>query len=119
EVAACGDAHVSNFGFYASPQRSLVFDLNDFDEAASAPWEWDLKRLVASVIVGGRDASRSHGVIETAARHAVASYRAALLASLNLSPLERYYTHIDPQGGSGLMDKKSRRALKSAIKAAQ
>src|SRR5690606_1161388 len=68
EVSACGDAHVSNFGFYASPQRSLVFDLNDFDEAAVAPWEWDLKRLVTSVIVGGRDASRSDAVIETAAR---------------------------------------------------
>lgn len=119
EVSACGDAHVSNFGFYASPQRSLVFDLNDFDEAAVAPWEWDLKRLVTSVIVAGRDSSRSDAVIETAARDAVGSYRAALLSSLRLSPLERYYTHIDPEGGSARLDKKSRRVLKSAIKAAQ
>lgn len=59
DVASCGDAHVANFGFYASPQRTLVFDLNDFDEAASAPWEWDLKRLVTSVVVGGLDDSRS------------------------------------------------------------
>ena len=48
-VAACGDAHISNFGFYASPERQLVFDLNDFDEAAVAPWEWDVKRLITSV----------------------------------------------------------------------
>ena len=55
-VIACGDAHISNFGFYASPERRLVFDLNDFDEAAAAPWEWDLKRLVTSAIIGGRHA---------------------------------------------------------------
>lgn len=118
-VAACGDAHVSNFGFYASRQRRLVFDLNDFDEAASAPWEWDLKRLVTSIIVGGRDSSRSDSVIEKAAVGAVRAYRAALLASFELSPLERYYTHIDAEGGADRLDGKSRRVVKSAIKAAQ
>lgn len=118
-VVACGDAHVSNFGFYASPQRTLVFDLNDFDEAAWAPWEWDLKRLVTSVIVGGRDSSRTPHVIETAARTTVSAYRAALAASLELTPLQRYYTHIDPRGGAGLLDKKSRRVIASAIKSAQ
>ena len=51
-VASCGDAHLSNFGLYASPQRALMFDLNDFDEAAWAPWEWDVKRLVTSVVIG-------------------------------------------------------------------
>lgn len=50
-VASCGDAHVASFGFYASPQRTLVFDLNDFDEAGWAPWEWDLKRLVTSIVI--------------------------------------------------------------------
>lgn len=50
-VASCGDAHVANFGFYVSPQRTLVFDLNDFDEAGWAPWEWDLKRLVTSIVI--------------------------------------------------------------------
>lgn len=118
-VVACGDAHVSNFGFYASPQRTLVFDLNDFDEAAWAPREWDLKRLVTSVIVGGRDSSRTPHVIETAARTTVSAYRAALAASLELTPLQRYYTHIDPRGGAGLLDKKSRRVIASAIKSAQ
>jgi len=58
-VASCGDAHVSNFGFYASPQRTLMFDLNDFDESAWAPWEWDLKRLIASVVIVGQSTNRT------------------------------------------------------------
>lgn len=119
EVAACGDAHVSNFGFYASPQRTLVFDLNDFDEAASAPWEWDLKRLVTSVIVAGRATSRSVRTTEETALRTVRAYRGALRASLDHSPLERYYTRIDAEGGAGLLDRKSRAALTKAIKAAQ
>jgi uncharacterized protein (DUF2252 family) len=61
----CGDAHLSNFGIYASPQRSLVFDINDFDETAVAPAEWDLKRLVTSAIVGGRHAGYSEKTIRT------------------------------------------------------
>lgn len=52
-AVACGDAHLANFGFYASPQRTLAFDLNDFDEAAVAPWEWDVKRLAVSFAMGG------------------------------------------------------------------
>ena len=51
----CGDAHLSNFGFFASPERRLVFDINDFDETLPGPWEWDVKRLVASVEIAGRD----------------------------------------------------------------
>ena len=55
EVQLCGDAHVSNFGGFAAPDRELVFDMNDFDETARGPWEWDIKRLVASIAVAGRD----------------------------------------------------------------
>ncbi len=71
QVICCGDAHISNFGFYASPERRLVFDLNDFDEAAAAPWEWDLKRLVASAIIGGRHAGYEAAHIAGTAREAV------------------------------------------------
>ena len=119
DVVSCGDAHVSNFGFYASPQRTLVFDLNDFDEAAWAPWEWDVKRLVTSVIVGGRDSGREPTVIERAAREAASAYRAAMLAALDLTPLERYFTHIDAEAGLSRVGKKSRTALQEAIRAAQ
>ena len=54
KVQICGDAHLSNFGFFATPERNLVFDVNDFDETLPGPWEWDLKRLAASIVVAGR-----------------------------------------------------------------
>ena len=53
-VQACGDAHLSNFGGFATPERGLIFDVNDLDETLPAPWEWDLKRLTASVVFAGR-----------------------------------------------------------------
>ena len=54
KVQACGDCHLSNFGGYGTPERNLVFDVNDFDETLLAPWEWDVKRLAASIVVAGR-----------------------------------------------------------------
>src|SRR5438105_947145 len=65
-VQACGDAHLSNFGLYATPERSEVFDVNDFDETLPGPWEWDVKRLVTSIVV----AARHNGFRETASRQA-------------------------------------------------
>ena len=56
-VQLCGDAHLLNFGGFASPERSLLFDVNDFDETLPGPWEWDVKRLAASIEVAGRDAA--------------------------------------------------------------
>lgn len=53
-VQACGDAHLSIFGFYTTPERKLIFDLTDFDETLQGPWEWDVKRLAASIVVAGR-----------------------------------------------------------------
>ena len=54
-MQACGDAHLSNFGVFGSPERRLIFDVNDFDETLPAPWEWDVKRLAASLVVAGRE----------------------------------------------------------------
>jgi uncharacterized protein (DUF2252 family) len=71
----CGDAHLGNFGFYASPERDLVFDLNDFDEAHPGSWEWDLRRLVASVWVAGRQNGSSEDECAAAVAHCVADYR--------------------------------------------
>ncbi len=53
-VQACGDCHLANFGAYGTPERNLIFDVNDFDETIPAPWEWDIKRLAASIVVAGR-----------------------------------------------------------------
>ena len=114
-VASCGDAHLSNFGFYASPQRTLLFDLNDFDESAWAPWEWDLKRLVTSVVIGGRASERAESVIENAAREAVAAYIRALRQALSQSPLERYFSHFDAGAARKHVDRASRKALDAAM----
>ena len=68
EPVICGDAHLGNFGFYASPERDLVFDLNDFDEAHPGAWEWDMRRLVASVWMAGRQNGSSSPSTPTSAR---------------------------------------------------
>jgi uncharacterized protein (DUF2252 family) len=65
-VQACGDCHLANFGLFATPERNLVFDLNDFDETLPAPWEWDIKRLAASFVVAGRARGLSDGANEAA-----------------------------------------------------
>lgn len=115
-VASCGDAHVSNFGFYASPQRTLLFDLNDFDEAAWAPWEWDLKRLVTSIIIAGQSTSRDAEVTLRAARTAIEAYLQSTRSIARLDPLARFYAHFDPAASYKNLDKFSRRDLKAAVK---
>ncbi|MFJ4223193.1 DUF2252 domain-containing protein [Microbacterium sp. NPDC089695] len=118
-VASCGDAHVSNFGFYASAQRSLMFDLNDFDEAAWAPWEWDVKRLVASIVIGGQATGRPDSVIDEAALAAVSAYVRGIRRASTLSPTSRYFTHFDVESTKGMLDKESRRAIRSAVAQAE
>lgn len=118
-VVACGDAHISNFGFYASPERRLVFDLNDFDEAAAAPWEWDLKRLVTSAIVGARHAGYDEQRTEKTAREAVRSYTETLRALSDLSPAHRYFLHSSGPYARRRLGKSAQRALDEAVKAAQ
>ena len=114
-VASCGDAHVSNFGFYASPQRTLVFDLNDFDESAWAPWEWDLKRLVASVIISGQATNRSRKKTRKAARAAIDSYLGTLREAIKRSPIDRYFASFNPSQRTHGLDKQSRVVLEAAI----
>src|SRR6201987_3615657 len=87
----CGDAHLGNFGFYASPERDLVFDLNDFDEAHPGPWEWDLWRLVTSIWVAGRQNGASEQSCESAVRRCVAGYRAEVRDLASMPLLARYY----------------------------
>ena len=93
-VVSCGDAHISNFGFFASPERTLLFDLNDFDEGGVAPWEWDVKRLAASVHIGARDIGLSEADCREATLCAVSGYQSALAEAMELTALERYYTQV-------------------------
>lgn len=94
-VQACGDCHLVNFGLFATPERNLVFDINDFDETLRGAWEWDLKRLTASFVVAGRlngfSEQRCQGVVRECAR----SYRQHLFEFARMSPLEIWYFHID------------------------
>ncbi len=94
-VQLCGDAHLSNFGIFASPERSLVFDLNDFDETLRGPFEWDVKRLVASVAVAARDRGLSDAEAIDAARAAATAYRECMRRLAGLDSLEIWYEQMD------------------------
>ena len=91
----CGDAHLGNFGFYASPERDLVFDLNDFDEAHPGAWEWDLRRLVASVWVAGRQNSSTEDDCDRAVRTCVAAYREQVRYLAERPLIARSYERVD------------------------
>jgi uncharacterized protein (DUF2252 family) len=116
EVISCGDAHVSNFGFFASPQRTLVFDLNDFDEAAIAPWEWDVKRLVTSAIIGGRQAGFPEKAARRAALEAATAYRTALNGMMRLGAVDRYYLRLDTDVIRGNLDADAQRILDTTLR---
>jgi uncharacterized protein (DUF2252 family) len=95
-VQACGDCHLSNFGAFATPERRLLFDLNDFDETLPAAWEWDIKRLAASFVMAARANGLGRRKAE-AAQAAVASYREHIRNFIPLSPLEAWYASVDVQ----------------------
>jgi uncharacterized protein (DUF2252 family) len=94
-VQACGDAHLSNFGIFGSPERRLVFDVNDFDETLPGPWEWDVKRLAASLEVAGRDNGYDTKQRRDIATAAVTRYRQAMRQFAGMTNLEVWYAHAD------------------------
>ena len=102
-VQACGDCHLLNFGGFATPERNILFDINDFDETLPAPWEWDVKRLVASFVL----AARSNGLSDSDGRDAAVScaqsYREHMREYSEMSPLEVWYARIDDQDFLGLV----------------
>ena len=104
-VQACGDAHISNFGVFASPERSLLFDVNDFDETVPGPWEWDVKRLAASIAIAGRGNGFSDTEREGVLRHVVASYRNAMASFAAMRDLDVWYSRLAIQDGLPLVRK--------------
>jgi uncharacterized protein (DUF2252 family) len=121
-VQLCGDAHLSNFGGFASPDRNLVFDLNDFDETLPGPWEWDVKRLAASIEVAGRARGFRGKQRRRIVRGAVAEYREAMRRFARMSALEVWYSRIDASGlkaefGSQLAPDQVKRFEKTVAKA--
>lgn len=95
QVQACGDCHLLNFGFFATPERHLVFDLNDFDETHPAPWEWDLKRLAVSFVVAARENNHSEADAKDAAITCACAYREHLREYSRMSPLEVWYARLE------------------------
>jgi uncharacterized protein (DUF2252 family) len=96
-VQACGDCHIANFGGFGSPERRLVFDINDFDETLPAPWEWDVKRLAASIVLAGRDLAIGDKHCSLAARAALCSYREHMREYAEMRALEVWYSHLDAE----------------------
>jgi uncharacterized protein (DUF2252 family) len=94
-VQACGDAHLSNFGVFGSAERRLVFDVNDFDETLPGPWEWDVKRLAASLEVAGRDNGFGGKDRRAIVAATVASYRQAMRNFAGMTNLDVWYAHAD------------------------
>jgi len=94
-VQACGDCHLVNFGLFATPERNLIFDVNDFDETLRAPWEWDLKRLAASFVVAGRLNGFSDKRCADLAAAAARSYREHLREFAEMSPLDVFYFRVN------------------------
>jgi uncharacterized protein (DUF2252 family) len=121
-VQACGDAHLLNFGVYASPERALVFDLNDFDETLPGPWEWDVKRLAASLEVAGRGNGFRPGLRRQVVAAAVSRYRAAMRVFADQGNLAVWYARADTttlreQFGSQLAAREQRQADSAVAKA--
>ena len=113
-VQCCGDAHLSNFGIFAAPDRDVVFDLNDFDETLPAPFEWDVKRLVASFVVAARGNGHRRRDQRAAARAAAAAYRMTMAKAATMRFLDVWYTRFDAER---LIAELDTRADKSAVKA--
>src|SRR6476661_9103 len=137
DAQLCGDAHLSNFGAFASPERKLVFDVNDFDETLPGPFEFDVKRMAASFTIAGRNNGFSKADTRAATMASVAAYREAMADFAQMGTMEVWYTHLDEddirasvqaavgaaeqhdkKGTKGKNDK-SDRALKRASKVAE
>jgi uncharacterized protein (DUF2252 family) len=120
EVQLCGDAHMSNFGVYASPERRHVFDLNDFDETFPGPFEWDVKRLAASLVVAARGNGFSGKQARRIARSAAEGYRRAMTELAGLGSLAAWYQHLDADELvseiGGALDARRQARMRSTLK---
>jgi len=94
QVQACGDMHMANFGLFASAERNLIFGVNDFDETLPGPWEWDLKRLVASIVSGGRLLGADKALCKDAVREAARSYRKRMREYACMGNMELWYSTL-------------------------
>jgi uncharacterized protein (DUF2252 family) len=118
-VQACGDAHLLNFGLFATPERNLSFGLNDFDETLPGPWEWDVKRLATSFVVAARTVGLPPELGRRAARAAVRTYREQLARYAGMRLLEVWYSRVDAAAIIALSRGRRRRAVAARLAQAQ
>jgi uncharacterized protein (DUF2252 family) len=122
-VQLCGDAHLSNFGLFGSPERHVVFDINDFDETLPGPWEWDVKRLATSVEIAGRANGYPSKVRRASVLATVAAYRRAMRAFARMDPLDVWYSHADMARitalTEGSLSARQRRSIERTVAKAQ
>jgi uncharacterized protein (DUF2252 family) len=116
EVQLCGDAHLSNFGVFATPERRLVFDLNDFDETHPGPWEWDIKRLAASAVVAGRNNGFGDAANHKLAVAITEMYARAMAKLAETRTLDVWYYHVDADMVQQAFERSSKKARKSVQK---
>jgi uncharacterized protein (DUF2252 family) len=109
-VQACGDMHVANFGVFASAERNLIFGINDFDETLPGPWEWDLKRLVASIVASGRFLGADKNLCEESVMAAVSSYRKRMKEYAYKGNLELWYSTINAKDVLKALNPSARKA---------
>jgi len=115
QAQLCGDAHLSNFGVFASPERRQVFDVNDFDETLAGPWEWDVKRLAASVVLAGRQNGYTAQETRQAVLRCLQSYREYMQQFAEMNHLDVWYFHLDVETILAMARRKEgRRALQRA-----
>jgi uncharacterized protein (DUF2252 family) len=112
----CGDCHLLNFGGFTTPERRVVFDVNDFDETLPAPWEWDVKRLAASVAVAGLANGFHKAAAREAAERCVRSYRRHIHEAAGTSVLERWCARIDVEDVLGLMSRTLKRRMDREVR---
>ncbi|HEY8304401.1 MAG TPA: DUF2252 domain-containing protein [Solirubrobacteraceae bacterium] len=103
QVQLCGDAHLSNFGIFASPEREMLFDINDFDETLPGPWEWDVKRLAASMCVAGRDRNLTKQEIADVLAWTAQAYRQSMRGFAQMSNLAVWYAKLNAQDIMGVV----------------
>jgi uncharacterized protein (DUF2252 family) len=115
-VQVCGDAHLSNFGAFAAPDRRLVFDLNDFDESLPGPWEWDVKRLAASFAIAGRENGLSRKDRAESLLTVTRTYREAMREFASQRNLEVWYARLDIEAAMGEVEHEDSKVLKRARK---
>jgi uncharacterized protein (DUF2252 family) len=116
QTVLCGDAHLSNFGIFATPERQLVFDINDFDESYPGPWEWDLKRLAASAVVAGRENGFSEKECRRLAVTVSESYRKSMQRFAQARTLDVWYYHVEADTVLAVFEKYAMKGAKSARK---